>query len=64
VLADPAGEQWPFERAQIRLDYGEWLRRRPDSLAGLTPQQRQIVRLAAAGLTNREIGDVIAPDDA
>jgi DNA-binding NarL/FixJ family response regulator len=23
----------------------------------LTPQQRQIVRLAAAGLTNREIGD-------
>ena len=28
ALADPAGDQWPFERAQLRLDYGEWLRRR------------------------------------
>ena len=27
ALAKPAGEQWPFERAQLRLDYGEWLRR-------------------------------------
>ena len=26
-LADPAGATWPFERAQLRLDYGEWLRR-------------------------------------
>ncbi len=103
ALADPAGEQWPFERAQLRLDYGEWLRRRrrindakpvlaqalatfrqlrtwswaqraeaelrasgvaatgtpgePDALWELTPQQRQIVRLASEGLTNREIGD-------
>jgi DNA-binding CsgD family transcriptional regulator len=103
ALADPAGEQWPFERAQLRLAYGEWLRRQrrineakpelaraldtfrrlgarpaiqraetelrasgvtvtgaprsPGPLAGLTPQQRQIVRLAAGGLTNREIGD-------
>ena len=103
ALADPAGDQWPFERAQLRLDYAEWLRRRrrindakpvltqalatfrqlrarswaqraetelracgvavadapgePDALAELTPQQRQIVRLASDGLTNREIGD-------
>jgi DNA-binding CsgD family transcriptional regulator len=103
ALADPAGDQWPFERAQLRLDYGEWLRRRrrindakpvltealatfrrlgarswaqrtqaelrasgvavadvprePDALAELTPQQRQIVRLASRGLTDREIGD-------
>ena len=103
ALSDPAGEQWPFERAQLRLDYAEWLRRRrrineakpelamaaatfrrlgarswaeraeaelrasgiavtsarraPDPLAELTPQQRQIVRLAVEGLTNREIGD-------
>jgi DNA-binding CsgD family transcriptional regulator/tetratricopeptide (TPR) repeat protein len=102
-LGDPAGDQWPFERAQLRLDYAEWLRRRRrindakpvlaealatfrrlgarswtqraeaelrasgvavpgapgerDPLGELTPQQRQIVRLASAGLTNREIGD-------
>jgi DNA-binding CsgD family transcriptional regulator len=103
ALADPAGDQWPFERAQLRLDHGEWLRRRrrindakpfltealgtfqrlrarswaqraeaelracgvavagtpakPDALGELTPQQRQIVRLASDGLTDREIGD-------
>jgi len=27
-LPDPAGDHWPFERAQLRLDYGEWLRQR------------------------------------
>jgi DNA-binding CsgD family transcriptional regulator len=103
ALADPAGDQWPFERAQLRLDYAEWLRRRrrindakpvltqalgtfrrlsarsrvqraeaelracgvavaeapgePNGLWELTPQQRQIVRLASDSLTNREIGD-------
>jgi DNA-binding CsgD family transcriptional regulator/tetratricopeptide (TPR) repeat protein len=103
ALGDPAGDQWPFERAQLRLDYAEWLRRRRrikdaktvlaqalgtfrrlrarswvqraeaelracgvavtgapgdrDALGELTPQQRQIVRLASDGLTNREIGD-------
>jgi DNA-binding CsgD family transcriptional regulator/tetratricopeptide (TPR) repeat protein len=103
ALAGPAGDQWPFERAQLRLDHGEWLRRRrrindakpvltqalatfqrlqarswtqraqaelracgvtaagapaePDALADLTPQQRQIVRLASDGLTDRQIGD-------
>ena len=102
VLSDPAGEQWPFERAQLRLEYGQWLRRhrrinhakqvlsaahdtfralesRPwahraatelracgiavpgavasaAGLGALTPQQREIVELAAQGLTNREIG--------
>ena len=102
-LSDSAGEQWPLERAQLRLDYAEWLRRRRrindakpvltealgtfrrlgarswaqraetelracgvavadaagerDALGELTPQQRQIVRLASDGLTNRQIGD-------
>ena len=103
ALSDPTGDQWPFERAQLRLDYAEWLRRRrrindakpvltealgtfrrlrarawsqrteaelrasgvavaappgaTDALSELTPQQRQIVRLASNGLTNRQIGD-------
>jgi DNA-binding CsgD family transcriptional regulator len=26
-LAGPAGGRWPFEQAQLQLDYGEWLRR-------------------------------------
>jgi DNA-binding CsgD family transcriptional regulator len=102
ALADPAGEHWPFERAQLQLDCGEAMRRArrindakplllaaldtfrrlrarawahraeievracglsvpglpaPDGLSELTPQQRQIVLLAARGMTNREIGD-------
>ena len=104
ALSGPAGDQWPFERAELRLDYAEWLRRRrrindakailtealgtfqrlgarswaqraqaelracgvvavtsapgeSDALWELTPQQRQIVRLASDGLTDREIGD-------
>jgi DNA-binding CsgD family transcriptional regulator len=28
ALSDPGGGAWPFERAQLELDYGEWLRRR------------------------------------
>jgi DNA-binding CsgD family transcriptional regulator len=27
AASDPAADQWPFERAQLRLDYAEWLRR-------------------------------------
>ncbi|MFD4637126.1 AAA family ATPase [Lentzea sp. NPDC058436] len=101
ALGDDEGERWPFLRAQVRLDHGEWLRRqrrisraraelgaahevfarlgaRPwteraagelraagasvgpveqDVLGVLTPQQQQIVRLAAEGLTNKEIGE-------
>lgn len=103
AVFDPAGEQWPLERARARLHYGEWLRRarrpveaRPllaaalevferhdaeplaavaraelraagvttttpddadDALSALTAQERQIVSLAASGLTNREIAE-------
>jgi len=102
-LADAAGDTWPFERAQLQLDYGEWLRRQRrineakpalaaaletfrglraapwtdraqaelracgvpadlpsgarGGLDGLTAQQREIVVLAAYGLTNGEIAD-------
>ena len=28
ALSDPATSQWPFERAQAHLAYGQWLRRR------------------------------------
>lgn len=101
TLGDEEADPWPFERAQLRLEIGEWLRRRrrineakpvlgaafeafralragpwelraeaelracgiavPEILADaaslreLTPQQQQIVRLAARGLSNREI---------
>ena len=49
------------ERAQAELRaYGVAVTRaprEPDALQELTPQQRQIVRLASDGLTDREIGD-------
>ncbi|SHN43360.1 helix-turn-helix transcriptional regulator [Cryptosporangium aurantiacum] len=104
ATVDPAGEQWPYERAMARMHYGEWLRRRrrpldaravlsaardtfdalgavpateqaqlelraagegldrsarPEAsvLTALTPQQREIVRLAAQGLKNKEIAE-------
>jgi DNA-binding CsgD family transcriptional regulator len=109
ALEEPAGEQWPFERALTLLEYGEWLRRkrrtgdartrlaqaltiferlraRPfaaragaelracgvvlssdgqqeDGLDKLTAQQLQIARLAAQGLTNRQIGERLLLSD-
>lgn len=102
AIDEPAGDQWPVERARAQLHYGEWLRRarrpaaaRPllsaaltafecqgaetlaalaraelraagvvsksarttSGLESLTAQEQQIVRLAASGMTNRQIGD-------
>jgi DNA-binding CsgD family transcriptional regulator len=103
ATVNPVGDQWPLARAQARLHYAQWLRRRrrpldarpllvtalesltrlgatgladearvelrasgmatgtapaeADPLAGLTAQQREIVRLAAKGLRNREIAE-------
>src|SRR5258708_39710387 len=28
ALSDPEGDRWPFERAQLQLDYADWMRRR------------------------------------
>ncbi|MFI8166164.1 ATP-binding protein [Streptomyces sp. NPDC085931] len=103
ATVNPLGDQWPPARAQARLHYAQWLRRRrrpldarpllvtalesftrlgatgladearvelrasgvttgaapapTDRLAELTAQQREIVRLAARGLRNREIAE-------
>ncbi|WP_326769416.1 helix-turn-helix transcriptional regulator [Streptomyces sp. NBC_01591] len=101
ALVNPEAVKWPLERAQARLHYAIWLRRRrrpleartqltavlevatrlgaghlaasarselrasgvthapasADRLAELTAQQQQIARLAANGLSNREIGE-------
>ncbi|MFF8375842.1 AAA family ATPase [Streptomyces sp. NPDC015661] len=101
ALVNPEGDTWPLERAQARLHYAIWLRRRrrpvearaqltavlevatrldaraladaargelraagvadtsvwADGMAELTAQQEQIARLAARGLSNREIGE-------
>ncbi|MET9435730.1 AAA family ATPase [Streptomyces sp. NPDC006551] len=101
ALVNPEADTWPLERAQARLHYAIWLRRRRrplearaqltaalevatrfdarnlaesarcelratgvadapasvDRLSELTAQQRQIARLVADGLSNREIGE-------
>ncbi|MEU9157441.1 AAA family ATPase [Streptomyces sp. NPDC048417] len=55
-LADPAGDAWPFERAQLQLDYGEWLRRRRrinDAKPVLATALETFRRLGAAPWTRR-----------
>jgi DNA-binding CsgD family transcriptional regulator len=55
-LADPAGRAWPFERAQLQLDYGEWLRRQRrinDAKPLLTAALDTFRRLGAAPWTRR-----------
>jgi DNA-binding CsgD family transcriptional regulator len=56
VLAGPAGDPWPFERAQLRLDYGEWLRRQRrinDAKPVLTVALDTFRRLGAVSWTGR-----------
>jgi DNA-binding CsgD family transcriptional regulator len=55
-LADPAGDSWPFERAQLQLDYGEWLRRQrriKDAQPALGAALETFRRLGAAPWTRR-----------
>jgi DNA-binding CsgD family transcriptional regulator len=69
ALADPAGDSWPFERAQLRLDYGEWLRRQRrinDAKPVLTAALETFRRLGAHPWTLRAEAElrasgVIAP---
>jgi DNA-binding CsgD family transcriptional regulator len=56
ALADPAGDTWPFERAQLQLDYGEWLRRQRrinDAKQVLAAALETFRRLGAAPWTRR-----------
>jgi DNA-binding CsgD family transcriptional regulator len=56
ALADPAGDAWPFERAQLQLDYGEWLRRQRrinDAKPVLAAALETFRRLGAAPWTRR-----------
>ncbi|MEU8821334.1 LuxR C-terminal-related transcriptional regulator [Actinoplanes sp. NPDC048796] len=51
ATVDPAGHQWPYERALARLHYGEWLRRvrRPrDARALLAAAEQAFTALGAA----------------
>ncbi len=55
-LADPAGNTWPFERAQLQLDYGEWLRRQRrinDAKPAIGAALETFRRLGAAPWTRR-----------
>jgi DNA-binding CsgD family transcriptional regulator len=56
ALSEPAGDAWPFERAQLRLDYGEWLRRQRrinDAKPVLATALDTFRRLGAAPWTRR-----------
>ena len=55
-LADPIGDTWPFERAQLQLDYGEWMRRQRrinDAKPILVTALETFRRLGAAPWTRR-----------
>jgi DNA-binding CsgD family transcriptional regulator len=55
-LSDPSGDHWPFERAQLRLDYGEWLRRQRrinDAKPVLAAALETLRRLGATPWTRR-----------
>ena len=63
VLADPAGDQRPFERAQLRLDYGEWLRQRRrinDAKTMFTQALGTFQRLGAQSWAQRVQGELRA----
>ncbi len=63
ALSDAAGSQWPFERAQLQLDYAEWLRRQRrinDAKPILTEALDTFRRLGAAPWTRRAVTELRA----
>lgn len=63
ALTDPAGEDWPLERAAARLNYGQWLRRRRrpiEARALLGAAHQSLQRLGAFGTTERVLGELQA----
>jgi DNA-binding CsgD family transcriptional regulator len=61
--SDPAGEAWPFERAQLELDYGEWLRRQRrinDAKPVLSAAVATFRRLGAAPWAGRAAAEIRA----
>jgi DNA-binding CsgD family transcriptional regulator len=61
ATVDPAGHEWPYERALARLHYGEWLRRarRPRDarpvLAAASAAFTELGAKPAAALADREL---------
>jgi len=56
ALSEPAGDTWPFDRAQLQLDYGEWLRRQRrinDAKPVLTTALETFRRLGTTPWTRR-----------
>lgn len=49
ALAVPHAEQWPFEKARIRLAYGEWLRRTRDTGTARLQLRRALESLEQLG---------------
>ncbi|MEV4510125.1 LuxR family transcriptional regulator [Dactylosporangium sp. NPDC049525] len=49
ALAVPESDQWPFEKARIRLAYGEWLRRNRDTATARLQLRRALECLERLG---------------
>ncbi|GLY85940.1 ATP-binding protein [Actinoallomurus iriomotensis] len=63
AAVNPAGDQWPVARAQARLHYAQWLRRKRRPLEArplLSAALETFVRLGAEGLADEARGELRA----
>ncbi|MEZ0094856.1 AAA family ATPase [Streptacidiphilus sp. EB129] len=63
AVVNPAAEQWPLARAQARLHYAQWLRRRrrpSEARELLLPAMDTFTRLGAVGLLEEARGELRA----